>query len=183
MISSMTMCTCTESTIWVASPSSHINCLAWKTSTKKHVKDFFGRHITFEAMTRIVLIETRASAIVKLGKYYILPPLNLFFKISILYSLVYSHNLPPSCASSWATNDFWSVQVILFTFFCIWQYLWKKQKNEMTSAGINGLMKHTALKKENNRILTAKAFPMDLNASPAPGALFLSGWNCRASLR
>ena len=33
------------------------------------------------------------------------------------------------------------------------------------------------LQKKYNRVLTAKEFPMDLKASLAPGALFLSGWN------
>ena len=35
----------------------------------------------------------------------------------------------------------------------------------------------------NSPVLTAKAFPIALNASPAPGAWFLSGWNCNANFR
>ena len=58
MISSMTVRTWAKASSWIASSSSNINCLAWKSTPEKHVKDLFCRHITFETMTRIVFVET-----------------------------------------------------------------------------------------------------------------------------
>ena len=58
MISSMTVRTWAKASCWIASSSSNINCLAWKSTSEKHVKDLFCRHITFETMTRIVFVET-----------------------------------------------------------------------------------------------------------------------------
>ena len=61
MISSMTVRTWAKASCWITSSPSNINRLAWKSSSKKHVEDLFGRHITFKAMTRIIFIETGSS--------------------------------------------------------------------------------------------------------------------------
>ena len=61
MISSMTVRTWAKASCWITSSPSNINRLARKPSTKKHVEDLFGRHITFKTMTRIIFIKTGSS--------------------------------------------------------------------------------------------------------------------------
>ena len=65
----------------------------------------------------------------------------------------------------------WAVQIILLTFFSIAKH----------SISIPDSCSGTELSNYNARDEANQVIP--LNASPALGDLFLSGWNCKASLR
>jgi hypothetical protein len=101
--------------------------------------------------------------------------------------IVLVESSPSSASLSHVAVLVGAIQVVLTTLLSIGQHLEKIIKENIVSDKFSTILINYPTTLANpasvSHNLTANAFPMALNASPAPGALFLSGWNCSASFR